>query len=202
MLHPHSLIGLLWGGFVVCWLVLAQFNKKADRNTPVWAGWGVRLAIIIGVLIMTLFRRNGVASSHRHAIADFVASISRVVPIRLGITGQWVGVMLCLAGIGFAVWARVYIGRNWGMPMSLREGHELVTSGPYAYVRHPIYSGLMLAMIGSAMTESLLWLLVFSLYFAYFLFSARSEEKTMLAQFPDAYPAYRSRTKMLIPFVF
>lgn len=194
MLQPHSLIGLLWAAFVLCWLALAQFNKKASRGTPVYAGWGVRAAIIVGVLIVLPFRR--------HALAGLVVSISRTVPLRLGITGQWVGVGLCLAGIGFAVWARVYIGRNWGMPMSLREGHELVTSGPYAYVRHPIYSGLMLAMIGSALTESLLWMLVFVLYFAYFLFSARSEEKTMLAQFPDAYPAYRRRTKMLIPFVF
>jgi protein-S-isoprenylcysteine O-methyltransferase Ste14 len=86
--------------------------------------------------------------------------------------------------------------------MSLREGHELVTSGPYAYVRHPIYSGLMLAMIGSAFTAGLLWLLGPVLYFIYFIFAARSEEKTMLTQFPDAYPAYRRRTKMLIPFVF
>ena len=139
---------------------------------------------------------------HRRAIVGFVASISRSPLLHPGITLQWVGVGLCLAGFGFAVWARVHIGRNWGMPMSLREGHELVTSGPYAYVRHPIYSGLMLAMIGSAFTVGLVLLLVLPLYFAYFLFSARSEEKTMLAQFPEAYPAYRRRTKMLIPFVF
>jgi len=69
-------------------------------------------------------------------------------------------------------------------------------------VRHPIYSGLMLALIGSAFTVGLVLLLILPLYFAYFLFSARSEEKTMLAQFPNAYPAYRRRTKMLIPFVF
>jgi protein-S-isoprenylcysteine O-methyltransferase Ste14 len=194
MPKPHALIGLSWAGFALCWLVLAQFNKKASRSTPVWAGWRVRLAIIVGLFIVVRFRR--------HAIAGFIVSISRTMPLRPGIAGQWVGVVLCLAGIGFAVWARVYIGRNWGMPMSLREGHELVTSGPYAYVRHPIYSGLMIAMIGSALSESLLWLLVFSLYFTYFIFSARSEEKTMLAQFPDAYPAYRRRTKMLIPFVF
>ena len=86
--------------------------------------------------------------------------------------------------------------------MSLRQGHELVTSGPYALVRHPIYTGIMLAMIGAAVTLSFLWLILFTLYFAYFIVSARTEEKMMLAQFPDTYPAYRRRTKMLIPFVF
>ena len=194
MPQPRALIGLLWAAFVLCWLLLAQFNKKASRSTPVWAGWRLRLVIMVAVFILVRFRR--------HTVVSFVASFKRTLPFHAGITEQWLGVGLCLAGFGFAVWARVHIGRNWGMPMSLREGHELVTSGPYAYVRHPIYSGLTLAMIGSALALNLLWLLVFALYFAYFLLSARSEEATMLAQFPDAYPAYRRRTKMLIPFVF
>jgi protein-S-isoprenylcysteine O-methyltransferase Ste14 len=194
MPDPRALIGLLWAAFVLCWLVLAQFNKKASRSTPLWAAWRVRLVILVVLFIVVRFRR--------HAVVGFVAAIRRTLPPHSGIAEQWLGVGLCLMGFGFAVWARVHIGRNWGMPMSLREGHELVTSGPYAYVRHPIYSGLMLAMIGSAVTTSPLWLLAFPLYFAYFLFSARSEEKTMLAQFPAAYPAYRRRTKMLVPFVF
>ncbi|MGA9367369.1 MAG: isoprenylcysteine carboxylmethyltransferase family protein [Steroidobacteraceae bacterium] len=194
MLQPRALIGLLWAAFVLCWLLLAQFNKKASTSTPVWAGWRLRFLIAVAVFILVRFRR--------HAVVSHVAAIGRTLPFHAGITEQWLGVGLCLAGFGFAVWARVHIGRNWGMPMSLREGHELVTSGPYAYVRHPIYSGLTLAMIGSAVTAGPLLLVVAPLYFAYFLFSARSEEKTMLAQFPDAYPAYRRRTKMLIPFVF
>jgi protein-S-isoprenylcysteine O-methyltransferase Ste14 len=194
MLQPRLLVRLLWLAFIVCWLVLAQFNKKASRRTPRWAGWRLRLIIVIGVFLLVRFRR--------HTVASFVVSFNHALLLHSSITLQWLGVGLCVAGFGFAVWARVYIGRNWGMPMSLREGHELVTSGPYAYVRHPIYSGLMLAMIGSAFTAGLLWLLGLVLYFAYFLIAARSEEKTMLAQFPAAYPAYRRRTKMLIPFVF
>jgi protein-S-isoprenylcysteine O-methyltransferase Ste14 len=108
---------------------------------------------------------------------------------------------LVLLGFGFALWARMHLGRNWGIPMSLRQGHELVTSGPYAYVRHPIYSGLMLAMIGSVLAVGLVWLALLVISFVYFLVSARTEEKMMVAQFPDAYPAYRQRTRMLIPFV-
>jgi protein-S-isoprenylcysteine O-methyltransferase Ste14 len=193
MPRPTVLILLLWLAFVLCWLVLAQFNKKASKGTSSWAGWRLRFAIAFGLFILVRFRR--------HAVVGTLASIHHTLP-HPGIALQWVGVGLCLAGFAFAVWARVHIGRNWGMPMSLREGHELVTSGPYAYVRHPIYSGLMLAMIGSAFTAGLLWLLGLVLYFIYFIFAARSEEKTMLTQFPDAYPAYRRRTKMLIPFVF
>ena len=189
----HTIVGLLWAAFVLSWLVLALFNKKASR-TPRGAAWAVRLIVLAAVL--------GVMTRRQHAAAGLVVSMSRTLSLHPGPIGQWVGVGLCAAGFGLAFWARIYIGRNWGMPMSLRQGHELVTSGPYAYIRHPIYSGLMLAMIGSALTVGVLWLLLFVLYFAYFIFSARTEEKMMLARFPDAYPTYQRRTKMLIPFVF
>jgi protein-S-isoprenylcysteine O-methyltransferase Ste14 len=189
-----SIIGWLWTAFVVGWLILAQFNKRASRRMPWRSTWGVRVAVIVAVL--------AILSSRRHAGAGFIAAISRSLPLHTGLPAQWVGVGSCVVGFGFAFWARAYLGRNWGMPMSLRQGHELVTSGPYAYVRHPIYTGIMLAMLGSALTLGLLWLALFVIYFAYFLFSARTEEKMMLAQFPDAYPAYRRRTKMLIPFVY
>lgn len=194
MRDPHSLVGLLWLVFILLWLVLGQFNKKASKRVSRWTGWWLRLAIIIGVSIVISVRHHGVGS--------LIVSLSRALPIHPGIVVQWVGVGLCVLGFGLTFWARGYIGRNWGMPMSLREGHELVTSGPYAYIRHPIYSGLMLAMIGSALVEGLLWMILFAFYFAYFLVSARTEEKMMIAQFPDAYPAYRRRTRMLIPYVF
>jgi protein-S-isoprenylcysteine O-methyltransferase Ste14 len=190
-----SVIGWLWTAFVVYWVILAQFNKKPSRSTPWSSAWAVRVAIIVGVLVVLWFRRRGAGG--------FPAPISRSLWLHhSGVAAQWTGVGLCLAGFTLAFWARAHLGRNWGMPMSLRQGHELVTSGPYAYVRHPIYSGIMLAMIGSALAVGIFWLALFVLYIAYFLLSARSEEKMMLAQFPQAYPAYRRRTKMLIPFVF
>ena len=188
-----SVIGALWATFILYWLVGALFNKKASRSTPWSGGWWVRLAIVVGVIV--------VVHLHRHAVAGAVLSIRRSGRFRSGIAEQWLGVGLCLVGFAFAFWARAHLGRNWGMPMSLRQGHELVTSGPYAYVRHPIYSGIMLAMIGAAVALSILLLALIVLYLAYFLYSARTEEKMMLAQFPDTYPAYRRRTKMLLPFL-
>lgn len=195
LLDPHAVVGLLWAAFVLFWLVMAQFNKKGVKGAVRRSGgaWAMRLAILVGVLIVVSFRGRGGAM--------LLVGISRAFPVHPGIVGEWLGVGLVAIGFGIAFWARGYLGRNWGMPMSLRQGHELVTSGPYAYVRHPIYSGIMLAMVGAAVVEGLLWLVLFTLYFAYFLYSARTEEKMMVAQFPDAYPAYRRRTKMLIPFV-
>jgi len=184
----------LWVAFLLYWLVLAQFNKKASPNAPWRLASGVRLTVVLVAVLLVLLSR-------RHAVPGLFASLGGVLAMHAGAAGQWVGLGLCLAGFGFAMWARLHLGRNWGMPMSLRQGHELVTSGPYAYVRHPIYTGIMLAMIGSTLARGLAWLLLFCLGFAYFLFSARTEEQMMAAQFPNTYPAYRRRTRMLIPFL-
>jgi protein-S-isoprenylcysteine O-methyltransferase Ste14 len=100
-----------------------------------------------------------------------------------------------------AIWARRHLGRNWGMPMSFKENPELVTTGPYVYIRNPIYSGFLLAILGSALTSGALWLIFFVVFGAYFVYAAKNEEKIMLQEFPDTYPAYKRRTRLLIPFV-
>jgi protein-S-isoprenylcysteine O-methyltransferase Ste14 len=186
----RTLISGLWIGFAVIWLVLARFSKKRSKGAP-WSFWGLRLIVLATVVAWLVLRQ----------LAPQLVGSLGIVPWLPGLPVQWLGVGLCLAGFALAFWARVHIGRNWGVPMSLRENHELVTSGPYRYVRHPIYSGIMLAMIGTAFATDLAWLALFVIYFVFFLFAARSEEKTMQRQFPEAYSAYRRRTKMLIPFV-
>jgi protein-S-isoprenylcysteine O-methyltransferase Ste14 len=112
-----------------------------------------------------------------------------------------IGALICVLGIAVAVWARVDLGRNWGMPMTQKSEPELVTSGPYRLVRHPIYSGLLVAVVGTALVTNLLGLLIAALLTAYFYYCAMIEERNLDTIFPAAYPAYRSRTKMLIPYV-
>jgi protein-S-isoprenylcysteine O-methyltransferase Ste14 len=113
-----------------------------------------------------------------------------------------IGIACTAVGIAFAFWARFYLGRNWGMPMSVQENAELVTTGPYAYVRNPIYSGMLLAMLGTAIVIGLAWLSLFLVSAFYFVYSVTQEEKLLIAQFPSTFPAYRARTKMLVPFLF
>jgi protein-S-isoprenylcysteine O-methyltransferase Ste14 len=85
--------------------------------------------------------------------------------------------------------------------MSQRAEPELVTSGPYRFVRHPIYSGLVLAMLGTALVNNLLGLILVAVRVAYFYYSRTVEERKLTATFPQAYPEYKSHTKMLIPFL-
>ncbi len=115
---------------------------------------------------------------------------------------QGIGLAIFVLGLALAVWARLYIGRNWGMPMSRKDDPELVTTGPYHTVRHPIYSGIILGMIGTAIAVSWYWLIAAAAMGAYFGFSAVAEERYMAGQFPDTYPEYKQSTKMLVPFIF
>jgi protein-S-isoprenylcysteine O-methyltransferase Ste14 len=176
------IIGVGWIVFWAYWLVMAT-TAKAGRF-----GWtrfaGVRAGI---VLVLFLLLRLRVLKGHDVATSN---------PWLLG-----TGLAIFVLGLALAVWARVYLGRNWGMPMSQKADAELVTTGPYGKIRHPIYSGIILAMAGTAIAVSLYWLVAVALVGAYFLFSAVTEERTMAKLFPAAYPAYKRATKMLIPYI-
>lgn len=110
------------------------------------------------------------------------------------------GFVLSAVGIGLAIGARACLGLGWAVPASNNERLELITNGPYAWVRHPIYGGFLIAMLGSAIGQSVLWLLPLIVYGPGFILSARREEKLLLGQLPERYRDYMRRTKMLVPF--
>jgi protein-S-isoprenylcysteine O-methyltransferase Ste14 len=174
----------LWIVFWLAWLLVGLSAKRAAQSR-MGQFVGFRLG---GFVILYLLIRSGVFKGH-HAIVSN--------PILQG-----VGLVLFLTGLGLAVWARVHLGRNWGAPMSEKVDAELVTTGPYQYIRNPIYSGIILATIGTAVAISWYWLVVVVLMGAYFVYSATVEAKTMERLFPDSYPEYKRSTKMLVPFIF
>lgn len=181
----------LWLLFLVYWGFMALGAKRTIGGS-IWRREGaLRLAILVllALALRVPAARRALRNADGHALGAGIA---------IGIAG----VALCAFGIGLAIWARFHIGRNWGMPMSRKEAPELVTSGPYAVIRHPIYTGILLAMLGSALGQSVFWMLPLVLFGGYFIHSARREEKLMLQQFPDHYPAYMARTRMLVPFLF
>jgi protein-S-isoprenylcysteine O-methyltransferase Ste14 len=174
---------------MVTWVTLA-FGAKRSVGRRAW-GKEIGLRLIVFALVLIVLRvpglRRALRNEELHAAGSTLSGV--------------IGVALCALGVGFAVWARLYIGRNWGMPMSRRENPELVTTGPYAFVRHPIYTGIIFAMLGSAIAVNVMWALLLFVIVPYFIYSATREEAFMIEQFPGAYPAYRKRTKMLLPFV-
>ncbi len=177
-------ISSLWAVFWIYWLAAAFGNKSARSRSGRQAGAGARVAVV--VLVLLLLRTN-VLQGHIGVVDNPVL--------------QGIGVGVFVLGLAVAVWARQFLGRNWGTPMSEKVDPELVTAGPYRFVRHPIYSGLILAMIGTALTIGIYWLVAVALVGAYFVYSATVEERTMARLFPATYPAYQRSTKMLIPFL-
>jgi len=113
------------------------------------------------------------------------------------------GLVLCVTGVAFAMWARRTINTNWSAMVALKEDHELVREGPYAIVRHPIYTGLLLSATGTAIVlGEVRGAACVVLMAAAFLWKISLEECLMRKQFSEAYPAYESRVKRLFPFLY
>ena len=175
----QTAIAVAWIIFWVCWLASAFGAKKGrgDRRRIPLTG-----LTALSVLLLVRVFRGGSLGVHSPVLGA-------------------IGAVVFASGIALAIWARVDLGRNWGMPMSQKAEPELVTSGPYRSVRHPIYSGLLAGVVGTALATNLIGLIIGAVLGGYFYYSASVEEKNLTASFPTAYPAYRAATKMLIPFV-
>jgi protein-S-isoprenylcysteine O-methyltransferase Ste14 len=113
------------------------------------------------------------------------------------------GDIVCMAGLFIAVWARRTLATNWSSDVVLKQGHELVTRGPYRFVRHPIYTSILMMAAGTALFTSRVagWIGLVILGVA-FAIKIRYEEVLMTRNFPDQYPEYRRRVKALVPFLF
>jgi protein-S-isoprenylcysteine O-methyltransferase Ste14 len=172
---------LFWG----YWLFSAR-NIKPGRGRG-YRFVGIRVAVVIVVVFVLRSSGHGLHGLHQT-------------------TNGWglggIGLALWAVGLALAVWARLYLGGNWGTPMTRKEDPDLITTGPYRFVRHPIYSGIILAAVGTALATSIVGLVVVVVLGAYFIYSAVNEERYMAERFPDTYPSYRARSKMLIPFLF
>jgi len=171
-----------WAAFWLYWIV-AAFSAKRGR-----ARWSRELAIRAVIVVMAIILAR-LGAFRGHAVATD--------PVRAA-----VGLILFAGGLTLAIWARVHLGRNWGLPMTRNDQPELVTSGPYRLVRHPIYTGILFGGVGTAVALDWVWLTVVALAGIYFVSSATVEERYLGEQFPDEYPAYRRSTRMLVPFVF
>ncbi len=172
-------ISVTWIVFWVYWLASALAVKAGTGRRR---GFPLTGLSVLSVVLLVRVLRGGSLAVHSPIL-------------------EAIGAVVFVSGLALAVWARVYLGRNWGMPMTEKAEPELVTSGPYRFVRHPIYSGLLLGLLGTALATDLIGLVIVAVVGGYFYYCATVEERNLSATFPTAYPAYRTATKMLIPFV-
>lgn len=182
-----QIVVVLWIAFYGYWMFAARGVKKNVRNEGRFERNVIRIGLIAAIFL--IFRIPSVVRGLEHYRRTYT-----------GPATETIGFLLCLAGFAFAIWARLHLGRNWGQPMTLKAGHELITTGPYRYIRHPIYTGILIAMLGSTLVTPF-WVVAFIFLTGYFVYSARTEERIMTQQFPDQYPAYRKKTGALVPFL-
>ena len=134
-------------------------------------------------------------------IAAWVYPFGAVL-IRRTILSDSLAVAICALGLAVAIWSRKVLGADWSQDVELKEGHKLVESGPYRFVRHPIYAGHLLMGLGTAIASGFLVAFVgFASLALGFWIKMNQEEQLLVRHFPDEYPAYRTRVKALIPYV-
>jgi protein-S-isoprenylcysteine O-methyltransferase Ste14 len=178
-------VAVCYAIFLIVWVAGAFWIKRTARRSGGW-GRSTIIATVVGFIV--------------------VAGINRLVPVRtIWSYTPLIGVATIIStavGLVFLLWARLTLARNWSMDVVIRENHELIRHGPYHYVRHPIYTGLILMTTGGMLlwgTTTAVAILVLMPVFLWFKLSA--EERLLMAQFPRDYPEYRRKVKALVPFV-
>lgn len=184
-MDPFTLSWMIW---LVVWLLAWVWSKRSRRRESFGTGvWHTLAFVAAFVLISAHDLRLGMLY---HPLMPYVRPF------------YGIGLFLTVAGLAFSVWARFFLGSNWSASVQVKDRHELVRSGPYRFVRHPIYTGILIAFLGTALAQDQ-WrsALAFVLLLAGIVYKLRLEERWMIETFGDAYRDYRKRTRALIPFV-
>ena len=179
-------IKALWLLFGAYWLVSALKRKKTKQRESILQRFGYMLPLVIGFYF--LYEPQPVLLWLRN----------RFLPAGPG--SEWTGVVLTAAGIGIALWARWHLGANWSGVVTLKEGHELIRTGPYRSVRHPIYTGILLGLLGTAITfGQVRALLAVVIAWLSFYVKARREESFLHQEFGPGFAEHKQHTGMFLP---
>jgi protein-S-isoprenylcysteine O-methyltransferase Ste14 len=176
-----------WVIFIAYWIISALRVKAIAEKQSLWSALTHRIPLALSYFLML--------DGHLPP------------PLNLSVTSHanWalaMGDFICVLGLFVTLWARWTLAGNWSSVVTFKEGHELIRRGPYQFVRHPIYTGILAMCLGTAIGIGELrgWLAL-PLMAAAFWIKLKQEERLMLRHFPDEYPAYQKQVKALVPFI-
>ena len=183
----YQTISWSWIIFILYWIVSAFRVKAVVERQDRQAAMAYKLPTLLGAIFLWYSRWKG--------------------PMQWKLTPQndltaLAGAALCAAGLLVAIWARRTLAGNWSSNVTFKQGHELIKTGPYAFARHPIYTGLLMMTLGTAGASGRIhsWLGAVLLFTGFWI-KLKGEEELMLRHFPDQYPAYRREVKAIVPFI-
>ncbi len=177
-----QVIFLCWAMFIIYWIVASFRVKRTVEKQAGW--WRIQILLIASAIAFSLINLGPILWPYALTIGIFADIVT-------------------LIGLIIILWARIVLGGNWSTSTVLKENHELIQSGPYRYVRHPIYSGLMILVLGVAIFYGrAIGFVALAISFIAAWLRAREEEKLLTGHFPEEYPNYKARVKAFIPFVF
>jgi len=178
----------MWVGWLAYWAIAARGAKTAQWREPLSANWLHYTLAWLGAIVLLVPRAT-----------PAILAGPFLPPSTIG---GLLGIVLTALGLGIAIAARITLAENWSAAVEIKQNHALIRSGVYRHVRHPIYSGILLALLGSAIALDRWRALVgFVLIFASLWLKARHEEERLRRELPD-YAAYARETAALIPFLF
>jgi protein-S-isoprenylcysteine O-methyltransferase Ste14 len=185
---PTELLALIWIGWLVSWIVGSFWAAPIAKRPVTWRARAHRLPIIIGGLLLT----------------PWIAQLLAERPLwNLGNGGTYALAIFIVAGLLFTWWGRIHLGRFWSNEITRKEGHRVIDTGPYGLVRHPIYTGLIAAILATGMAVGTVTAILGAVLISFGLsVKARAEENFLTSELdPSAYESYRRRVPMLIPFL-
>jgi protein-S-isoprenylcysteine O-methyltransferase Ste14 len=187
-LNGSHLFEGIWIAFLLYWQVIGINVKETRRLEPAQSRL-FRVVLFFAAIVLLSWASIPVTWLHLP-----------IVP-----AGPWrlyAGLGLTVSGLLFAIWARAHLGKNWSRSVTIKQGHELITSGPYGLVRHPIYTGLLVAFIGTTIAiGELRALIAIVILFVALWIKLRLEEQWMQTQFGETYANYSRHVAALVPFV-
>jgi protein-S-isoprenylcysteine O-methyltransferase Ste14 len=185
--EPIEWTRILWLVFALYWLVSALKRKVTKKRETIFQ----RLRYTVALLVGFWFLFSPDVQFYPWLDLRFLPA----TPLY-----GWLGVAITVAGAGVAFWARWHLGTNWSGVVTLKEGHELIRTGPYRTIRHPIYTGMLLALLGTALAVGeVRGLLAIALAWFSFYLKARREESFLAEEFGTAFAEHQRRTGMFLP---
>ena len=197
---PEDVIYYPWDIWIVSWLAAALWVNRTLKRPTFGSEWPYRIVEWTGIALLLVMKSED-SGDFRRGVIDSNPFAQRywALPTAAG----WVMVGLAVFGLLFCWWARIYLGRLWSARITRKENHHIVDTGPYAFVRHPIYTGIILAAAATAAEKGSGFAIIgLALIVVGYWMKARLEEQFLRAELgAEAYDAYARKTAMLIPFV-